>query len=552
MSYLFQKRVLRAGDILNPIELTEDIAPAADRVSGKLNAHNFSQTIDTGMVVNAGAFYTEQHYNDSVPFGWVGTVPGAFGYPDGTTMGASGSVLVQNNFEWQAMVDQYGASTEVTLTTGTSVLWINAYVQYLWWGFNLSRSGGFVNAYEQHYNNAQDTPVNLQFALRVNGNIVPETITGVDDLTYRSTIPLKPKRQISYSTTTASFVPLPGPADKRGLQVCALGPPCLPIRLGACVPVQPGDQLVEIVVRRVPYVAFREITQYSSLDKVYLYNRQLNVIDLKMFPVDSVAAAEVSASAFREEELLTAASLYTNRVQPTIAAYNAVQEGALQRGALMNAQLPATILSCATTERIYGNGPTFNNWFPGHGAGRDTVTTFGFAGSPATGWKLITDAGNVDPVSINGFALSQQRCKILVLVNLQLRNVYGLDFVGTTGDANDPVISRAADYSVFALFKIMWQYDNEGSTTWHGVEESIGMVNNFVWWPKRPGTSDPLTASGAYQQGLEHAEIQLMALIDFFDGPTRPLNIGVFGGVANDNDKYQVRCGSITVLALRR
>lgn len=548
MSYLFPKRVLRAGDILNPLELTEDISPAADRVSGRLNAHNFDQSIDTGLTVDYRAFYAMTHFKEVVPFGWTGAAAGAWGNPDGSEPAGYNFMLIQNNFEWQPIQGDLGVSVQRSITTGTSVLWINAYIQYLWWGFDWSHISGSPLRTKQHYNNAMIYPVNLQFALRVNGVLIPETITGVDDITYRASIPIKPSFQISLTGDPT----VPGPADLRGNQVCALGPPCLPVRLGACVPVQPGDQLVEVVVRRVPYVTDRGIKLNGALDKVYLYNQQLNVIDLKMFPIDSVAAAETTADAFQEEELLTQASMYTDRVQPVIGAYNAVQEGALQRGALMNAQLPDALLDCSTTERDYGDGPTFNNWFPGHtGAAKDTVTTTGYAGAPATGWKLITDFGNTNPVKIQNLTISEP-CRILVLVNLQVRNIIGptVNFV-TEGDFD----GSASEFGSFALFKIMWQYASAGGTSWTGIEESLGMVNNFVWWPCRPtgyGVPGSVVWNPTPSFGLEHVEVALMAVIDFYGAaPTEPINIGVFGSVADDGTEYQVRCGNIIAMAHR-
>ena len=57
MSYIFPRRVLRAQDVLDPIELTLDISPAAERLSGRLNAHNFNQNIAATVPLAAEAFY---------------------------------------------------------------------------------------------------------------------------------------------------------------------------------------------------------------------------------------------------------------------------------------------------------------------------------------------------------------------------------------------------------------------------------------------------------------------------------------------------------------
>jgi hypothetical protein len=403
----------------------------------------------------------------------------------------------------------------------------------------------------QHKNRAMTQPCGLQFAIRVDGNIIPETITGVDDTIYRASIPLKPTTQ-----RTDTILIAPGPADARGEQICALGPPCLPIRVGACVPVSSGDHTIELVVRRVPFVGTTNrgssvgtTVSYGPYDNIYVFARQLNVIELKAYPVDSATAFEVTAPSFSEEETLSTASLYTDRVQPVITAYNAVEAGGLQRGALMHEHLPSALLSAATTEREYGTGPVFNNWIPSTEL-LDTVTLTGYAGTPGVGWKLIDDSG-ANPISITSFTV-QQVCKVLVLVNMQVRNVGGNNAV-SGGSGNNPA-RRTGDITDFALFKIMWQRVTDSSTDWIGVNESIGMVNNFVWWPKTApsGSSDPAGESANPAYSLEHVEIQLMALLDFDTASLSDIiNIGVFGGVANDGCEYQVGRGNIIALKLR-
>jgi hypothetical protein len=113
---------------------------------------------------------------------------------------------------------------------------------------------------------------------------------------------------------------------------------------------------------------------------------------------------------------------------------------------------------------------------------------------------------------------------------------------------------RTGAIDQFALFKIMYQLTTATSTDWVGVDESIGMVNDFVWWPKTPpsGSADPVAEPVADEYGLEHVEIQLMALLTFNGfSLNRSINIGVFGGVANNGCTYQVGRGNIIALKLR-
>lgn len=547
MSYIFPRRVLRTGDVMDNVELTEDITPAADRVSGKLNMHNFDQGISSTVAVDPEAFYAIEHYGKYVPFLWTSVVPltPPWIFPDDGTV-SSGMFLVQNNFEWQAIIDSTGDITEVNLTTGQSVLWINAYAQYLWWGFNYDLIGKTRYAYSQHFNGATSYPCNLQFALRVNGNVIPETITGIDDITYRASVPIKPLQQRGEAPGGV----LPGPQDIRGTQVCALGPPCLPIRLGACVPCVPGPQKVEIVVRRVPYVADSETRRYGRIDRIYVYNRQINVVELKSFPIDSVGPAETTAPAFETEDLLTQTSLYTDRVQPIIAAYNDVQEGSLAKGALMHYHIPSALLGSITTERAY-NADLFNNWYPGWtGAIPNTVTTTRYSGTPGVGWCVVANSANANPLQVNAVSVSTA-CKVLVLANLQIRNVRGPDV--SSEDVIEGIMT-AAESGSFALFQLMYQNQGAPATTWTAVRESMGMVNNFVWWPKEPnGTAAyaQYIAPTNQSRGVEHAEIQLMALLDFTTPQATPINIAMFGCVSGTDVECSILRGNIMALVMR-
>jgi hypothetical protein len=100
----------------------------------------------------------------------------------------------------------------------------------------------------------------------------------------------------------------------------------------------------------------------------------------------------------------------------------------------------------------------------------------------------------------------------------------------------------------------MWQYSGSGPTTWNGVEASTGMVNNFVWWPRYDVNSSPIGAVTGpnLQAGIENVEVALMAVLDFTaTAPTGPINLGVFGSVANDGTNYQISAGNIIALAYR-
>jgi hypothetical protein len=540
MSYIFPRRLLRTGDVLDPIELTLDLSPAAERLSGRLNAHNFTTDLTTLTTVDPEAFYALEYYQDYVAFIFAAGPP-THGYPDhGDNIDA---YQVQNNFEWQSITNASSETPRISITTGGSVLWVNAYAQYLWHGFaNRYRT---PTPFLQHAFGSQTDPSGIQFAIRLDGNIVPETITGMDEVIYRASIPLKP---IGQRTDTS---PLPGPQDLRGQQIVSLGPPCLPIRITACLPVQAGDHTVEIVVRRVPVVLDTETKNYKEKDYVYVYSRQIFVADLKSFPVDSVASTDVSVPAFEEEDFISNATMYTQRVQPLIVGYNDVAEGNLQRGALMHYHLPTVLAGTPrTAERNFGSFVQFNSLYPGTGS--NTVTTTAYNAPPATGWTLLTGLGT--PIRIAGMDATVGR-KILILANAQIRNIQGGDITSVDGNGN--VTGVASRVGSFALFQIMWQTTGSSATSWFSLPESLGMVNNFVWWPKKPWTSpDPLREDTAPAYGLEQVEVQLMAVLDFSSvSPGAQVDIGLFGSVThsvlNQGTEFEMRHGSIIAIPFR-
>jgi len=565
MSYLFPRRVLRAQDVLDPIELTQDISPAAERLSGHLNAHNINAAVATTVDVLPTAFYAMDRYVLAVPFGDAHspTVAEPYnGFPDGST--PTDAFEVQNIFEWQPILDAAGNSATVSISTGGSVLWVNAFAQYLWYGFDpdLFVPGGD----RQHTNNADEDPVNVQFALRVDGNVIPESITGVDDMTYQASIPIKPLRQ--RNTDPASPTILPGPQDARGDQICAIGPATFPVRVGAAVPIQAGEHTVEIVVRRVPLVLPNSIPDYSRANRVFVFSRQVHVVDLKSFPIDSVSGSEVSAAGWDEEDLITTTTIYTDRVQPIIAGYNGVRPGNLARGALMHYHLPSALLGSYTTEAVLASpepGELFNNIYPGFTS--NTVTTTRYAGSPAIGWALISDG--TTSVSVAGVDTTDDG-RILVLANVSVKDIYGGKINSTYSYQTDPTDPTTSDVTTvtinyiggFAAFRIMWRYT--GAVVWESVTASTGMVNSFVNW---------INQNLDQADALEFAEAQLMAEIQITNAMklAGSIEIGVFGsclipysqssGGADQPDVvgagtyvptvFTVRRGSVVALTMR-
>lgn len=560
MSYIFPRRRLRSQDVLDPIELTLDLSPAAERISGHLNAHNFNENIASTVAVEPEAVTDTWVYRLAVPFGdlhpatalqpWTG-LPDELVPAVGTAN--EDAYLVQNTFEWQAMTDVNGATAVVTVNTGSAVLWVHAFAQYLWYGFQLQLDSPASYPRWQHASGADQRAVNLQFAIRLDGNIVEDTITGIDDVVYQASMPLKPLEQRDTTVTTV----LPGPQDIRSQQISAIGPAAGGPRISACLPVQSGQHTIEIVVRRVPLYRISgtydagdvrdAMPDYTSVNNVYIMSRQIIVTELKTFPVDSVSSTDVSVPAFEEETTISNTTMYVERVQPLIAAYNDVQEGNLQRGALMHYHLPA-VLRAQDTERAVLTTPfpgeLYNCVYPGFTSA--TIASAKYDGAtPKVGWFMITDGVQDIMVKNINIALAQRE---LVLANLQIIDITGGSVVVYSPGPPPTTVDRKY-CGAFAVFRLMWRISGTGDQAWQPLTESTAMVNAYSW------------KADSRNAGYEFAEVMLQA--EFPVGPlaATTIDVAAFGAVMNGNDgnlspnpqktEFAVKRGSILTLSLR-
>jgi len=553
MSYIFPRRRLRSQDVLDPIELTLDLSPAAERLSGRLNAHNFNANIASTVDIEPEAVTDTWVYRLAVPFGDTHTATALepwTGLPDKTV--PTDAYKIQNTFEWQAITDHTGATALVTVTTGSAVLWVHAFAQYLWYGFQLQLDDPAAYPRWQHASGADQRGVNLQFAIRFDGSVLEDTITGIDDAVYQASMPLKPLKQCDTTTTTV----LPGPHDVRSQQICAIGPAAGGPRISTCIPVQAGEHTIEIVVRRVPlYISLADydagslsdsMPEYTSVDNVYIMSRQVMITELKTFPIDSVTSTDVSVPAFEEEDTVSNTTMYVERVQPLMAAYNDVAEGNLQRGALMHYHLPPVLRDQNTTRAVLTTpfpGELYNCVYPGFNSA--AIASSKYNATPKVGWYMISDGFTDIKVSSINIALAQ---RVVVLANLQIVKIDG-GKVKVYIPGSPPTTINKEYCGAFAVFRLMWRISGTGDQAWQPLKESTAMVNAYSW------------KAQARSADYEFAEVMLQA--EFPIGPlaATTIDVAAFGAVMNGDDsnlvpnpqetEFAVKRGSILTLSLR-
>lgn len=195
-------------------------------------------------------------------------------------------------------------------------------------------------------------PAQIQYALRVDGVVITETITGRFD---NEQTPFSPMRIISprdESVVTGSPATpgVTGPMVGRFRErPDAVNIPMFCVRLTASVNVEPGDHVIELVVRRVPTGRRRSFTPpppevgnpssgttyLPRASRVFIYSRQMSVTDAAIEPVTSAVFGDPSVVAsFSDEDIISNESLVVDKLQPVADSINDVDSFQVARGAI--------------------------------------------------------------------------------------------------------------------------------------------------------------------------------------------------------------------------
>ena len=422
MPYIFPKRTLKKQDVLDPVELNEDVIPAAEVYSGKLNAHNIDQTSSLTLArdgVSETAFYN--YYHEVATADPDLGAPGSYSAPsrDATAY----EHTLSNDTEWDSIT-----SMSLTATTGLSTFWIVGQLQYFWMGYKItstanqhfwSRAGGSAT---------QFNACRVQFAIRVDGNVLTQTVTGEFDPYQPGIFSLRP------TTTRFADSRLPGNTHPWSDQPTAIGAEALPVRMGTMLRVQPGTHTVELVGRRIPLVtqdgfdgAHTGSSGTLEPNVIAIFNRQLFALDLPTYPATDTVSAVVDVPAYDSEQVVSASSLGTDRVDKIAAELNDIKEGAVGRGALANYHLPSAVIA-KNQHRITGGKASLTSKYPGWNA----TTTFNLLPS-GTGWYLIRDASGDELKTDNTADFDRTGNSIfIIMANVQVVSLRGL------GRPNDP------------------------------------------------------------------------------------------------------------------
>jgi len=465
MPFVFPKRVLRDGDVLSKAEMNADWQPVAELASGRLDSHNLDSGLLPGTVTIAdGAFHKHYYVEEGVNSGWGDNT----GYTRPTLASPpTDAWVVPITSNWST-VDGMSISN---ITTGISKLWVVGWAAYVYYGFS---NTNVTKGTHDCLTAGNSADAGLQLAIRVDGQILAETITGHVDERYRPHQALKTARQRDGSDGTANLRNLPGPGLPQSTAVRGHGPQAGALRLVAEAPVGPGVHTVELVARVVqPYNPLESLA--ITTVAVGLHNRKLFVMDCPISPATAPSRSAVEVPAFDDASVVSTAAMTTSRMTVLTAALNDVDEGHLARGAFTGRHLPDVPLDVSYAW-ITPSGPVeYDSKYPGH----DTNTIAAARTGNNVGWSWVLDTTgpkylrtDADLVRAPGdIIIDDQDCVVVVMADVQLHQI--------NGQAGERA-GQSAAITDFAAFALAYSINNGADVNVLGTTEAY--FNNHLFW----------------------------------------------------------------------
>lgn len=570
MPYVFPKRSLKDGDVLDPQELNEDFIASADLYSGRLDQHNFVTAISP--TVAKDAFYETLYAYREVEIDWGDASGGFVSQPYDTDALATGygAKAIPNDGSWDTLAFNAGdfdTNNMMTVTSGASVLWINAQVQYFWRGWGGTNRHVFSQPFSAVYASGtsdNSTPARVQFAIRINGNIIASTVTGKEMPYDRAVIPAVVTIQKTYSAFNP-MDPGPGPQQQYCYDTSALGPEIYPVRISAVVPMPAGTHTVEIVCRRLAVTD--RVQPYGVSggsgegDFVYATNRQLGVTILPTYAASATTFDSVSVESFESEDTFSSVTIAAERLDVIRDKYNAVKAGALARGSLNHLQLPSMIGSNTQQKTIARSvAPYFAssaNKYPGWSSNDTTTSPTG------DGWRLIQDSAS-DELKTGSFTVSEASY-LLVFVNLGLVRMeqQGTGFLYDASASETTYYVSPAQWCAFRIG--VFENGDSLPVMLKRTEAAVNKFNLAGDFQKTGGEgahgTSPIASAlvqEAMNQAREQANIPLLAIIDVDSGGDYAVGttfdyIGAYGAVMNDAGyEYTIQNSSIDMIQIKK
>lgn len=385
----------------------------------------------------------------------------------------------------------------------------------------------------------------VQFALRVDGVVLTDTITGRYDNEQGSFQPGQLENPVS-TLVGLGLTRLKNRPD-------ALGLPMYTVRLTYNVDVRPGAHQVDLVARRVPMGPRRKFrTEMPNVgsrptdpylmpmdNRVVVFNRQLKVIDI---PQEGLTTSRFDATVevpdFTYEDVVSRASLDTDRLRKVVDGSNAVESFQVARGAINGAHLSEYSSVLAVAQGILTSGSlTLNASTNGYSRLTAGVANFGqfYNLYPlAGGWTAVVTAKLSEPV-VAGTVLPPDGnpCVISIEGNVFLNKLQTVAAATSiSGSGNDTMHLGAATFCVGV----------ESGGVWYLWMPSLAWVNSNQYWASEAtgsATLDVIAHPSNYSDndGHDYYDVPVTAelLFNYDDlGLTRQIDqVGIFGAACS-------------------
>lgn len=451
MPHIFPRKAYKAGEVADPDALNKDIQQIAEKAAAGLGEQDLVAGVLTAARIGANAYVQAYETKQGVT---LGLTDGATGY---AKQSPANSATVLYSAEWQVVGNiTTAAELSKTIATGEDKLWILAQTQMAGWSAALGDPVGSL----LH----SDDPYRVQVALRVDEGVVEDTITG--------TVPFPdyPPRQLYAG---AEAVSTSNDFDFRHMmwQKNGVGLPnhLQPCRVSRVVPVSEGSHTVSVVVRRLPKENF-DLDNNGLGSCMQVFNRRLFVLRLKGSSKSSASSPTLTTPAFEDGDVLSVASLLTNRLNVVRDGLNDVPEAAIQRGALFAPHLPSCVkyVDCEVLVPAAAQVISATSGYLGYGS------------QNVPSWREINDGAGTALMVDNGgagFTLTGNAGVIVVLANVQVVRLN--------------VSANRTDY-IAGVFIVGYK---DNANVWNFIAETEAVIT-----PRNE--SDPIGADGLRLQGI--------------------------------------------------
>jgi hypothetical protein len=435
------RRAYQTGEVVSPDDANEDWQEIAGKFAGRITEHDVSTDTKAKIAVADEAYYDAHQIKRASSPAW--TRGGGVFY---ALLNGTGDAVapVADTEGWQTLVDVGGSQDmSLTFTTGEDMLFILGQGQHIAWvgdgATDVAPSPG--------------SPLRLQYAIRVDGALLDDTITG-------AVVYPDPPAQAWYRATavaaTADF-------DYRHIQYLTgtTGLSCAvhPTRMTRCLPVVAGSHTVEMVARRLPAADYK-VDNATLGSTVQIFNRRLFVLRIKGMTGHTGAAPSVNISAIEDGQVVAAADITTNAFTVLSTAANALQNEHLERGVFRNEHLPSRVYGPAAALLTPASPTTiFNGVYPGYGTNSAAWTVINdglgnnlrITGPTAGEWDFVTNPGLfvvIANVEVSSLVWNPQASSIQGIGILALRITNSVGTVTVIGETEVYVNTHNPDPEV--------------------------------------------------------------------------------------------------------